>query len=78
MSTLKSIIRTLILLALFTAGLLSLFAIPMDDSTTWYSDLLISKAMAPVCLWSFGNLYERWKKTDRWVRAYDKWNTIKS
>lgn len=73
-----SLIRVLLLLSLFTVGFLCLFAIPVDDSETWYSDLILSKGVAAVCFWSFGKLYERWKKTDRWVRAYDRWNTIKS
>lgn len=67
------IIRVVFLLALFSVGIFSLFAMPMDDSLTWYSDLFISKAIAALCLWVFGNLYDRWKKTDRWIRAYDKW-----
>ncbi len=73
-----SLIRVLLLLSLFTVGIFCLFAIPMDDSATWYSDFFISKAVATGCLWRFGKLYERWKKTDSWVRAYDRWNTIKS
>ena len=71
------IIRVAFLLALFTVGLLSLFAMPMDDSPTWYSDLLLSKGLAAACLWAFGRLYKRWKETDSWVRAYDRWNGVK-
>ena len=70
-----SIIRVLLLLSLFAIGLSSLFAIPMDDSPTWTSDLLISKGIAFCSLWLFNRLYERWKITDRFIRAYDRWST---
>lgn len=70
-----SIIRVLLLLSLFTVGLLSLFAIPMDDSPTWTSDLIISKAFAFISLWLFNRLYERWKVADQIIRAFDKWNS---
>lgn len=69
-----SIIRVLLLLSLFTVGLLSLFAIPMDDSPTWTLDLLLSKFLAALCLWCFNRLYERWKIVDRLIRAFDRWS----
>lgn len=72
--TKKSILRILLLITLFTTGFLGLFAIPVDNSDSWYTDLLLSKALAAVCLWSFGKLYTRWKKSDAWIRAYDRWN----
>ena len=69
-----SIIRAIILLALFSVGLLSLFAIPMDDSPTWTSDLFFSKGLAFFSLWLFNRLYERWKVVDRVIRAFDRWS----
>lgn len=69
-----SIIRVLLLLSLFTIGLFSLFAIPMDDSPTWTSDLILSKCLAFITFWLFNRLYERWKVADRFIRAFDKWN----
>ena len=69
-----SIIRVLLLLSLFTVGLFSLFAIPMDDSPTWTSDLILSKCLAFIMLWLFNRLYERWKVADRFIRAFDRWN----
>lgn len=69
-----SILRASILLSLFTIGMLGVFAIPVDDSTTWYFDLLFSKLIGGACLWIFSKLYEHWKKTDKWIKAYDKWN----
>lgn len=66
--------RIAILITLFTAGLLGIFTIPMDDSATWYSDLLLSKLLGGVSIWIFSKLYHTWRKTDKWIRAYDKWN----
>ena len=71
------ITRVALLILLIAVGLLSLFVIPIDDSPTWCSDLFLSKGLAGVCLWSFGKLYTRWKDTDSWVRAYDRWNDTK-
>ena len=68
------LIRIAILLALLTTGLLGIFSIPMDNSDTWYSDLLLSKISGAVCIWAFHRLYEKWKRIDSWIRAYDKWN----
>ena len=64
--------RIAILFMLFTVGMLGLFSIPMDDSKTWYSDLFLSKGLGGVCIWIFTRLYEKWKKTDTWLQAYEK------
>ena len=69
-----SLIRIAILLALFSAGLLGMLSIPMDASPRWYSDLILSKAIGCLSLLAFAKLYARWRKTDRWIRAYDRWN----
>lgn len=69
-----SIIRVLSLVSLFTVGLFSLFAIPMDDSPTWALDLILSKGVAFIMFWLFHRLYERWKVGDRLIRAFDMWS----
>lgn len=68
------LIRIAILLTLFTVGMLGIFAMPMDDSPTWCFDLFLSKILGVACIWIFSKLYEIWKKTDKWIQAYDKWN----
>lgn len=68
--------RIAILITFFTVGMLGIFAIPMDDSATWYSDLLLSKVIEAGCLWVFYKLYEVWKRTDRWIQAYEKWCNV--
>lgn len=70
----RHLIRIAILISFFTVGMLGIFAIPMDDSATWYSDLFLSKLLGGTCIWIFYRLYKVWKRTDSWIRAYDKWN----
>ena len=70
----KSILRILILITLFTTGFLGIFAIPVDNSDSWYTDLFISKIGAVISFWLFSRLYRKWKVSDPWIRAYDKWN----
>lgn len=67
--------RIAILITFFTVGMLGILAIPMDDSETWYSDLFLSKLLGGACIWIFAKLYEVWKRTDSWIRIYDKWNS---
>ncbi len=69
-----SILRASILLGLFTIGMLGVFAIPLEDSPTWFSDLFISKLIGGTGIWVFSKLYTHWKKKDKWIKAYDKWN----
>ncbi len=64
-----SFLRASFLLGIFAIGMLGIFAIPMDDSTTWFSDLLISKLIGAAALWFFSKLYDHWKKTDKWIKA---------
>ena len=66
------LVRVTILTALFTVGMLGIFDIPMDDSTTWYSEQILSKTLGGGCFWIFHKLYESWKKTDSWIQAYEK------
>lgn len=66
--------RVAILITLLTVGMLGIFAIPVDDSPTWYFDLFLSKLSGGACIWIFSKLYEIWRKTDKWIQAYDKWN----
>lgn len=69
------IIRIAILITFFAVGMLGIFSMPMDDSQTWYSDLFFSKILGAASSWIFAKLYERWKKSDKWIKAYDKWAT---
>lgn len=69
-----SFLRVSFLLGIFAIGMLGIFAIPMDDSPTWFSDLLFSKLIGGACFWIFSKFYDHWKKTDKWIKAYDKWN----
>ena len=66
--------RITVLISLFTVGLLGIFAVPMEDSPTWYFDLFFSKILGGACIWIFSKLYGIWRKTDDWIRTYDEWN----
>lgn len=53
------------LVALFIVGFVSLFAIPADNSPTWWSDFFISKSIAAASWLSFVYLNKRWgEKTE--------------
>lgn len=72
MNTAKTLIRISILMALLTGAIAGIFAIPVDDSNTWYLDLLLSKAIAAGCVWLFSILYRQWRKTDPHIRAFHR------
>lgn len=72
MKTTRSAMRIAILLAAFGIGLIGLMAKPIDDSPLWLELFVASKAAAAGAFYAFWRLYERWKRTDKWVGKYDK------
>ena len=70
-----SLTRILLLLGLFALAMFGLFAGTKDDSTTWFADFLLSKAMAVVALGLFAYLGGRWRRSDRRVAACIRWAT---
>lgn len=69
----KSLIRVSILITLSIVAFIGIFSTPIDDSPTWFSDLLISKSIGFLAAWVISKLYPRWAETDKWVSTYDKW-----
>ena len=69
---LKSIIKIAILLTTSSIGFLALMAEPYDNSEWWFTQFFISKIIAVASLGLTGYLYNRWRKTDAWLQAYDK------
>ena len=63
----------LLLCAIFGIALICLMAEPFDDSRWWFEQLFISKAIAAAGFFAFWKLYNRWSKTDKWMKAYNKW-----
>lgn len=51
--------RYYILFVLELVGIVFLFAVPMDDSETWFSDLIFSKAVAVVAWYAWYRLVKR-------------------
>lgn len=70
-----SIIRISVLIALCFAGFICFFGEPLDDSATWFTDLLLSKGIAVLCFYGLYRLYPMWAKTDKWIGAYDRWSS---
>lgn len=65
-----SIIRTSILIALAIAALIGILSTPLDDSATWFADLILAKAFGAGAAYAVYKLYTRWSKTDKWIAAY--------
>lgn len=63
--------RILLLCAIFGIALLGLMAEPLDDSRWWFEQFFISKAIAATGFLAFWKLYNRWSKTDKWLKAYN-------
>lgn len=63
--------RILLLCAIFGMALLGLMAEPLDDSRWWFEQFFISKAIAAAGFFAFWKFYNRWSKTDKWLKAYN-------
>lgn len=70
-----SIFRISVLVALCLVGFITLFGEPLDNSATWFLDLLASKVVAALCFYGIYRLYPAWAKTDKWVGAFERWTT---
>lgn len=70
-----SIIRIAILLSLGVIGFLFFFGEEEDPTPfAFFIHVIIDKAFACLCLYKACKLYARWRKSDPWIMAYDKWN----
>ena len=67
----KSVGRSTALVAIFGIALLGLMAEPLDDSRWWFEQFFISKAIAASGFFAFWKLYNRWSKSDKWLKAYN-------
>lgn len=63
--------RIALLLVIFSVALCGLMAEPFEDSNYWMEEFFISKALAAVGFFCYWKLYNRWRKTDKWIKAYD-------
>jgi hypothetical protein len=70
---LKSIIRICILAALIMVALVGVLSFPMENSTSWFTDILISKSIGVAAIYALCKLYVRWAKTDKLISAYYHW-----
>lgn len=67
-----SVMRIGCLLVIFGVALLALMGNPLDDDPWWFEKFLISKTIAAAGFYISFRLYDRWKKIDKWIKAYDK------
>lgn len=63
--------RILLLFVIFGIALGALMADPLDESRWWFEQFLISKAIAAAGFYVFWKLYNRWSKTDKWLKTYN-------
>lgn len=63
--------RSLLLFAIFVIAIGALLAEPLDDSHWWFEQFFISKVIAAAGFLTFRKLYNRWSKTDKWLKAYN-------
>lgn len=61
-STFQRIIRKSILFALFAIAVYALFCTPLDESPTWFRDLLISKMICVAAFASMAFLNKTWEE----------------
>lgn len=68
----KSIGRITALIAIFGIDFIGLMAEPYEDSNWWFEQFFVSKAIAAAGFFAFWKLYQRWSKSDRWLKAYNE------
>ena len=68
----RSVIQPLILVALAIVFVLGFIAMPKGDNNGWYITFAITKLIAGVTGYIFAILYNRWNKTNFWLKSYDK------
>lgn len=71
-TTLVSVARCAAILTTGTIAMLGLMAEPFDTDPWWFEKFFISKAIALGAGYATYRLYERWRKTDKWIMKYDK------
>ena len=57
---LQNHLRASILIVLFIAAVITLLIIPENDSSTWWSELIITKTISAICFYILGRLVKRW------------------
>ena len=70
--TTKTFFRLTALALLFSAALIGLMCQPSEGSASWLFGLFISKAFALAAALALWKLYDRWRRTDKWIADFDK------
>lgn len=45
---------------------------PLETSPTWTMDFLTAKAIGAAAIYAVAKLWQRWRKTDEWLKAYER------
>lgn len=75
MNIIKSITRIAVLVALCALGSCLIFHKEdyNDPLFLFCLKVFFNKAMGVLCFFVLGMLYNKWCRTDRWLRQYEKW-----
>lgn len=73
-TSITSVMRMAILLAIFGIGFLGIVSAPADNDPAWMETLLISKAIGAFAFALGFKLFDRWSKNDKWIKAIDEEN----
>ncbi len=75
MNTSKLIIRLVVLIALCALGLFLIFdpEVMHNSLTAFCIRVFLDKALGVACIIATGFLYNRWCKTDPWLKKYEEW-----
>lgn len=66
-----SLARCAVLLAIGMVAFVGIFSCPLDDSPTWFSDFIISKAVGFGAGWAMYRLGKKWQN-DPLIQRYMK------
>lgn len=69
-----SLSRAVVILAMSAIALIGIFSEPQGDSATWAEDFIISKLIGCVAAFIAVVSYASWSKTDKWIKAFHKFN----
>lgn len=58
----KTRLRTIVMYALFGAGIISLFAMPDEESATWLRDMAVTKLLAAAAFAALALCIRRWER----------------
>ena len=71
-------LRRVALIALGVVAFLGIFSTPVDDSTTWWRDLILSKVIGFAAGYTLHRLFTRWEADDKILSSVFECDEIES